>query len=503
MKIKIIKILLSSASAAILFSATTMVVDSNSLAESQLTSPRPFLEATSTASDGNTECMTIDDSTASAWNAGELCLAPDSRTSTTGISVAIDPEFAGFRISQDIFEASSALGEQCVSAGGSSATNENDGGFCLASDISTSETDFANFSVDNALPVTGMQFLQATFGDGSTQSASATIGAECQSIPGSTSAIVNDGGFCLASDLTRSITDFARFSVGNGLPVVSLQFLQVKFAISNSFGGAPLAGRDTECVSIGGSTASIGTSAGFCLASDLSTSTEEFADFSVAHAAPATDLHFLQVTFATNNLPGGPLPPSGAECLSKDGSIAAIGNPDEFCLLSDLIGSSTGSARIAVANDLPISGLQLLQATFGDGGSLPSQGLGAECVSADGSTATTGNAEGFCLASDRGTLTTGFANLSVANDLPIATLHFLQVPFRDDSQLNSLRYKLGEGAPMGAVIFDPPARILQPPLPGIVGIASHKNQYFRITQRRSGVKIQSGGNPLAEFWLSL
>lgn len=409
---------------------------------------------------------------------------------------------------------------QCVSVGGSTAATGNAGGFCLASDLSTLSTEFASFSVANDLPVTGIQFLQVTLRDGSQLVGSrdipdtdAPIGAVCVSVGGSTAAAIGSaGGFCLAVDLTSDIP--AAFAVANGLPVAGLQFLQVTFGDSSQLGG-PRGSPDAdtpkraECLSTNGSTAATGDAGGFCLASDLSASTMGVANLSVANDLPVAGMHFLQVTFGDGGTfdvfrPGADAP-MGAECVSQGGSAAVTGDAGLSCLASDLSASTTGEANLSVANDLPIASMQFLQALFGDGsqprGSRGIGGLDGECVSVEGSTATTGNTEGFCLVSDRSTSTTGFANFSVANALPVSALHFLQVPFRDDNQLDrSSFFLLGEGAPMGVVISDSVgARFLRRSLPAIAGVAGHDNRYFRISQRRSGIEIQSSPNQRRRF----
>jgi len=140
-------------------------------------------------------------------------------------------------------------------------------------------------------------------------------------------------------------------------------------------------------------------------------------------------LHFLQITFGNGGLSGGSPAspgagaPTGVECISNEGSIAAAGNPEGFCMVSDLIRSAIGSANITIANDSAITGLQFLQVTFGSGG--PG---GNECVSSGGSTATSGNAGGFCLVSDIIGQALGSTNFSVANALPVTSWEFLQVP---------------------------------------------------------------------------
>jgi hypothetical protein len=434
-----IKTLLSSVLTLTLFSATAMAVDFNSKTELKKSTPTAYVKTVLAAKNGQIECIPLKgDSTATAWNTGEICFVSDTEPPSTSFSAAIGPEVMAFTILQDIFEARSTLGAECISAGGSTAMTEPTAGFCMASDLNTAQADVANFSVDNGLPVAGMQFLQATFGDGSTQSASAPITSECISAGGSTPFSAMAEGFCLVSDLSRSLTDFARFSVVNALPVVGLQFLQLKLDPS-LLGESLPSGTGTECLLVGGSSAATGLTGGFCLASDLNVSTEAFTSFSVAHNAPVTDLQFLQVTFGDSSQSGelsasrGAGAPVGAECISVEGSIAASGNPGGFCLASDLVRSALGSVNITIANDLPVTGMQFLQATFGSGGELssPRAPIGTECESVEGSIAAAGNVKGFCLVSDLIGQTVGSANFSVANGLPVTAWEFLQVPSED------------------------------------------------------------------------
>lgn len=438
--------LLSSVAFAVtLLPSTSMATDSHSLAEYKKNSPNLLMETSLTTTNGETECVKFNDSTESTWNSGEICLISAIDTSSTDSLGNTNPRrVPNLNESSIAIGKAQTLGAKCVSEGGSIAANENNGGFCIASDINTSETNFANLAFADDISVAGLQFLQATFGDGSTQSARASISSECISAGGSISTAENAEGFCLASDLNRSITDFANFSVANGLPLVGLQFIQIIFSDSESL---PSTGTDTKCVSIDGSTATTGTSGGFCLASDISTALTESANFSVAYDVTVTNLQLLQITFEATGASkkriispkASPLPPllgagapTGAECISIEGSIAAIGRPSGSCLISDLIGSSSSTANIAFANVFPISSLQFFQATFGDSGSTPSPSTGepsvTKCISPDGSTAATGNAKGFCLVSDITNPTSSSANFSIANALPITTWEFLQVP---------------------------------------------------------------------------
>lgn len=509
-------IMLSSTFVATLFSATLMAADTLPLAGIQKPSPTPIMETTLSTTNGGAECMSFNDSTATGWNAGEICLAPDINTSTKIISAPLSsaPRVANLMEIQEI-ELASTPGAECISGGGSTQATGSTVGICIASDLTTSETDIQHFSFKNGLPATGLQFLQATFGDGSTQTVSSPITRECISPDGSlsppTDGNENSSGFCLISSIKKSISDLSVFSIANALPMVGMQFLQVKFADSSSLGGSSLSS-NTECLSIGGSTAKTnGEAGGFCLASDLSTSTVKSANFSIAHNSPVTDLQFLQVTFKDNSATTGLFAaagfgaPIGAECISIDGSIAVTGNPEGFCLVSDLI-EPAGFSAISTANDLPVSGLQFLQVKFTDGSSSgglpPSPGLGApigtECVSADGSIAATENIDGFCLVSDLINPTTGLANFTIANDLPVMSWEFLQVPSEDAIPVRGSTH----GAPVGVVVADfiPLAFDLRTPssnnltlrsaLADIIGIGSQK-RYFHLSDQTNGMEAYS------------
>ncbi len=385
--------------------------------------------------DERPNCMTIDDSTENAWNAGEICFSSDMNSSIPNFSFANNLlSRANLTASQNLLE--DGPGAECTSAGGSEAASENLGGFCLAADLNASISNFANFSVANQLSAVGMQYLQAIFGDGSILSDSAPVGSECVSAGGSISLPENSDGFCLASDLLKSTSAFSNFAVANDIPLVGLQFIQILF---DDTGTSTASGTGAKCISVGGSAAASGSTAGFCLASDLSTATAGFANFAIAHDVPVTDLQFLQVTYEDASPSEGSLAPQGAgapvgaECISINGSIAATENRKGFCLVSDLIETAINSADITIANNLPVSGMQFLQVKFGDAalGDLPSNVAtvaGAECVSDAGSTASAGNPEGFCLVADLINSTIESANISVANDLPVVAWEFLQVP---------------------------------------------------------------------------
>ena len=531
--------LLGSVLAVTVSSAPALAADFDTSDGLQGTTPSPLQNTALGAKELGAKCESVDNSTAATWNVGEFCLASDHNTSTTdlaGPAVAKDAAVAGSRVplrdggshseSRRSPSAGAPMGPECVSVGGSTAAtaDEGEGGFCLASDLSTSTTGIANFAFANGLPAAGLQFLQVTSRDGSQfvgsrpiPNAGAPMGAKCVSAGRSTAATGDDGGFCLASDLSTSTTGIAKFAFANGLPAAGLQFLQITFADRGSPGGSRHSpGTGAECVSVDGSTAATGDGGRFCLVSDLNTSSTGFANLSVANDLPVAGMHYLQVTFRDGSrLDGsdhspGPGVPMGVQCVSLDGSAATTGDAGEFCLASDLRKLTAGAANFAVANDLRVAGLQYLQVTFGDGspfgGSGHSPGARAECVSVGGSTAATGNTGGFCLVSDRNASKTGFANFAVANDLPVAALQFVRVPFRDGSSLDGSRRIPRADAPMGVIISDPdrvPIDRLFPP--ALAGIADHPQRYFRISKRRSGIVMRlSPGrrHPHPVFWLS-
>ena len=219
----------------------------------------PLQNAALGAKEFGAECESVDNSTAATWNAGEFCLVSDHNTSTTGFADSALVNDAAVTASQvrrvPLRDGAHIVNHvvlrvpvrrwasECVSVGGSTAATEDDGGFCLASDLSTSKTSFAKLSFANGLPVAGLQFLQVTLRDGSQfvgsrpfPSAGAPTGPKCVSADGSTATTGDDGGFCLASDLRTSTTGFAKFAFANGLPAAGLQFLQITFADGGSPG---------------------------------------------------------------------------------------------------------------------------------------------------------------------------------------------------------------------------------------------------------------------------
>jgi hypothetical protein len=451
--------------------------------------------AVSTTPTDLTGCIPIDDSSTDAWNTGEFC--PDSgqgipTAGSANMSAASSPPAAASARSIHSTPVSainpviaSPARTECLSAGGANAAGPE--GFCLASEIGTSLAKLANFAATNELAAKRLQFLQVTFKNGPTLSGSRLLPAddntplvaECSSAGGSTA--FTAGGFCLSSDLTELAANMAKLSVANSLSAASLNFVQVTFGDREMLGEAgELSGSGTstgpECTLVDGSRAVAGNPGGFCMASDLGSSTADlFANFTVANDLPVVGVQFLQIAFdqAHSQHFRRTVWPGGKKCESVDGSAATIGDADGACMVSDLATPSTDySASFSVANSLAIAGMQYVQATFGrnqlPAGTARSTTVGAptdgRCSSAQGSTAASTNAGGFCLVADRGRSALGFANFAIANDLPVASLRFLQVPFGDRATAK----KLGagkEGDPIGAVITDSSAfnRRLVPP----------------------------------------
>jgi hypothetical protein len=320
--------------------------------------------------------------------------------------------------------------------------------------------------------------------------------AVCTSAGGSNAAAGNPGGFCLTADLTGD--NLAAFSVANGLPVAGLQFLQVTFATTHSLAGSANdnSNKVTKCVSKNGSTATTGNAGGFCLASDMSAPTTGVANLSVANSLPVKKIHFLQVSFgnngASNNTDPNTDTPTAVECISSKGSTAVTRSVEGSCLTSDLNTLTKGSANFSLANTLSISNMQSLQAVFGNEN--PSSkahkisGPNSECVAAKakGSRATQADSKGFCLSSDRSASTMNFANFSMANALPISALRFIQIP----NQPRSSGYLPHADRPVGVVIFGSKSMAI----PAIDGVSGREYHYFRIPQKKSGIKIQPGLN---------
>ncbi len=392
------------------------------------------------------------------------------------------------------------IGANCLSRGGSNAGATGDAGsFCLAADIKAVKATPANFSVSNGIPVEGLQYLQVTFQDGSKLVGSrrlpgggAAAGAKCISIGGSNAGSTGENGdFCLASDLITSTTAPANFSVANSLPVVSLQLLQVTFRDNNPFdqlGNLP--GFGAKCVSANGTVAANGDSGGFCLVSNLSASIRNQANFAVANGLSAAGLQFLQISFLNGYSSIGKPPVAGvplsAECISSDGSIATAGN-GETCLVSQLSTLADGFENISMANDLPVKGLQFLQVMFRDGAPTKSSNNAQQCVSVGGSNSTFGNAGGFCLASDRRISKTNYANFSLANNLPVTSLKFIQIPNREGGHAFEPRRPEDIGSATGVAIYEAPNN--SPSLPILSLFAGHRQHYFSIHEQLSEIAL--------------
>jgi len=388
-----------------------------------------------------------------------------------------------------------------ISASGSSQATGSTIGFCMTADLSASDSEIQHFSFKNDLPATGIQFMQAIFADGSIQTSSAQMSQECLLPDGSPASVEgeNSGGFCMISSLKKSITEFSTFSLANALPMVSLQFIQVQFKdISNQ---SESSSSLLECQSVEGSAAQSTGKEGFCLSSDLSNSIVKSANFSFAHNAPVTDLVFVQLTFSDNSLtdrqllPPGLGAPIGAECISVAGSISAGGNIEGSCLVSDLIISATASANIALANDLPISGLQFFQASFSEQGNNnqlpPTLPARTECVSMNGSIAATEKLNGFCLASDL-LSATGSAVFTIANDLPVTSWEFIQVPSKDATPKSGSSNSASEEVPDGIAISNNVALPFN--LQAKDSLANYLDpltRYFHISNQTIGMEVHS------------
>ncbi len=451
-------ILLTSICTITLFSASTIAdVLYDLFSNLQKTSLSPVLEVNLNNNDAKADCTKINDSGV----AGEICLNSDIDGPATGFLMGTDFLLAP-KVLRDFQFAITPPAAECISASGSSETAGSTIGFCMAADLSASDTDIQHFSFKNDLPATGIQFMEAIFADGSTQTSSAQMSQECLLPDGSPASFEGEdsGGFCMISSLRKSISEFSTFSLANGLPMVSMQFIQIQFkdiASQSQSSDRSL----VECQSVGGSAAQATGKEGFCLSSDLSNSIVKSANFSIAHNAPVTDLVFVQLTFSDDNITNGQPSPSGlgapigAECISVAGSISAGGNIEGSCLVSDLVISATASANIALANDLPISGLQFFQASFADQGDSnqpsPTLPVRAECVSMNGSIAATEKTNGFCLASDLQTAT-GSAVFTIANDLPVTSWEFIQVPSKDASPLSGSSNSASGEVPDGIAI---------------------------------------------------
>lgn len=495
-------ILLTGICSITLFSASTIAdVLYDLFSNLQKTSLSPVLETNIINNDGETNCTKIENSGVAGGNAGEICFTSNLDEPTSAGNLADTGLLLAPMVLQD-FQFAGAPAAECISASGSTQATSSTIGFCMAADLSASETDIQNFSFKNDFPATGIQFIQAIFADGSIQTNSAQMGQECLSPDGSPASIEgeNSGGFCMISTLKKSITEFSTFSLANALPMVSLQFIQVQFKdISNQ--SESFSPSVVECQSVGGSAAQATGKDGFCLSSDLSNSTVKSANFSFAHNAPVTDLVFVQLTFSNSNLTDGQLLPSGlgapigAECISVAGSISAGGNLEGSCLVSDLIISATASANIALANDLPISGLQFFQASFAEQANSnqppPTLPVRAECISMNGSIAATEKLNGFCLASDLQT-TTGSAVFTIANNLPVTSWEFIQVPSKDATPLSGSSNSASGEVPDGIAVSNNVA------LPfnlqaedSLVYNLDPLTEYFHISNQTIGMEIHS------------
>ena len=202
--------LLTSVCTIALFSETTISDDLyNPFSIFQKTSLPPVLEVNLNNNNENADCTKIKDSGV----AGEICLNSEIDGSATDFLMGTDLLLAPM-VLQDFQFAVSPPAAECISASSSSQATSSSIGFCMAADLSATDTDIQHFSFKNDLPATGIQFMQAIFADGSTQTSSAQMSQECL-LPGGSPASVegeNSGGFCMISSLRKSITEFSSFS---------------------------------------------------------------------------------------------------------------------------------------------------------------------------------------------------------------------------------------------------------------------------------------------------
>jgi hypothetical protein len=520
--------LLGSALAIILSSSLAMASDFHSLAELKRASLKNQRNVVLVAKEMRGKCVSMGNSTTGTKKAGGFCkgsklniriskLRNNSKVKKSYAQLLTQgtPLSGDSRKLLDVGLAETPKGANCVSVGGSKAVAAgNTGAFCIAADIKASKTSPANFSVANGLPVEGLQFLQVSFRDGSKvvgsrpfTGAGVATGAKCVSVGGSNAGATGAAGdFCVASDLIAAASPPAKFSVANSLSVASLQLLQITFK-EGKLDGTILSDAGAKCASVGGSSAVNGDLGGFCLVSDLSTSTTDLANFAVANNLPAAGLQFLQVTFRdgfsvdqSGNLLATPI---GAECVSANDGSATTGATGEFCLVSKLSTLTAGFAGFSIANDLPVQGLQFLQVMFGDDGPLGEPTDKPTCISAGGSASAVGANSGFCLTADRLISDTSYANFSVANNLPVKSLQFVQAPFRDGDQQTDPRTQVDVGAATGITLSDAVSPRL--PLPNLTLFAGHKQRYFGITEQASGIVMHSSPRTLPDiqpiFWL--
>ncbi len=413
-------------------------------------------------------------------------------------------------VANKLLNAEVAAGANCVSTGGSKAgATGNIGAFCLAADIKASKTPDANFSVANGLPVEGLQFLQVSYRDGSKlvgsrpfTGAGAAKGAKCVSVGGSRAGATGRvGDFCIASDLLAAVSPPAKFSTANSLPVASLQILQITFR-DYKLDEASLPGAGAMCSSVGGSSAVNGDLGGFCLVSDTSTSTTNLANFAVANKIPAAGLQFLQITFRDRF------------STDNSGNLLATG------IGAKCVSANGGNATTGAAGEFClVSKLSTLAAGFAGfsiANDLPVQGLqflqvvfggnnpnrsadSPVCKSPGGSISSVGSTSGFCLTSDRRSSNTSYANFAVANNLPVTALQFVQAPFRNNTQQGDPRSVADVSAVTGVSLSDAPN--LRLPLPDLSRFAGHKQRYFSIAEQESGIVMRPNRKPQPAYWL--
>jgi hypothetical protein len=456
-------------------------------------------------------CVSVGGSNASTDDARGFCLASDLDTAAGGVanfSAANTITVSGLNNIQTPASAftspaaDSAGQVRCKSLGGSEASPEAGSGVCLAADLRMPGGDPVAFALANGSVVKGLQFMQVSFrganGNPAQLPPASSVGpTDCQSASGSKSLTSSSGGFCMSADLVTSGSNKARFTVANDLPVAAVQFLQLSLDDQGSATSNTVPAAGTHCASAMGTNAASGLSSGFCLASDLSTANAALASFSFANLLPIKGLQFLQMTFADPagaNLEQqfwGSGSSSAGNCVSAKNSMASTGTEAGFCLASDLSSVQGDFAELAIANGLPIASMQFLQATFSIDSALANLTgppgrydlTTAHCVSAGGTSSGAANPSGFCLAADRGKADSGLANLTLANDLPVTALQFLQIPLgvkSIDQQSSNL-----PGFPRGILISDAARKRSEGayrPALGSTGIAMPR--YFSFSARR-------------------
>jgi hypothetical protein len=272
--------------------------------------------------------------------------------------------------------------------------------------------------------------------------------AACISVGGSQSSSQHARGFCIASDLSTDTAGVANFSVANDIPITKINYVQTpKSGAATQSENQEVIGR---CTSAGGSDASPDAASGFCLAADIQLSDGVPLAFALANGAPVTGFQFVQVSFQRNAGNSASGTPGNTSCESLSGTKAFAPTGAGFCASVHLATSASAVASFAVANELPIAGLQLLQVSLDDTATV-SPGLasiaGAKCSSLGGAKADTGTANGFCLAADVATARTELASFAFANKLPMKGLQFMQLTATSGGALDKQAWGSGSASP--------------------------------------------------------